>query len=198
MQQAKTLEEIQSRLTEITTEQDAHAARDFDAELAAVMTDGGDVDALEQQHLDAERIARRLRVERQALEAALPAARIEHARTALAPLKKEHTKAVKAATAAATKASAAWRELEAAVVEFEAVRQDAQEAAYKARAMLTEMEAGEVFPKRLGVPVSPDIERIAGSMMGFAPRAAELGRVRSDLVAAGYHHHIIDAQEADQ
>lgn len=64
--------EIRQRLVEIEKSQEAHAARDFDAELLEVMKSGGDVDALEEQHLEAERQGRRLRVERQALEAALP------------------------------------------------------------------------------------------------------------------------------
>lgn len=198
MNSTRNLEEIQSRLAEITTEQDAHAARDFDTELADALAQGGDVDALEQQHLDAERIARRLRVERQALEAALPAARIEHARTALAPLKREHTKAVKAATAAATKANDAWQDLQSAVAEFEAARQEAYQAAGTERAMLTQMGAGDEFKDRLGVPVSAEMALIAGSMMALAPQAAELGRVQPGLVMAGFQAHTIEVQEVEQ
>ncbi|MFT8276598.1 hypothetical protein ACMSSJ_13805 [Kerstersia gyiorum] len=73
-----TSDQIRTRLAEIKAEQAAHEARDFDAELLALMQSGGDVDALESQQLDAERAARRLRVEAQALKAMLPdAVRIE-------------------------------------------------------------------------------------------------------------------------
>lgn len=67
-----TSDQIRTRLAEIKAEQAAHEARDFDAELLALMQSGGDVDALENQQLDAERAARRLRVENQALQAMLP------------------------------------------------------------------------------------------------------------------------------
>lgn len=191
----RNLEQLEARLAEITAEQDTHAARDFDGELAAAMTDGGDIDALEQQHLDAERITRRLRVERQALEAALPAARIEHARRELTPLKKQHAQATKAATAAATKAHAAWLDLQSAVTEFETARQEAYQAAGTERAMLSQMEAGDEFPERLGVPVSPEMPHIAGAMMALAPQAAELGRVQPGLVMAGFQAHAIEVKQ---
>lgn len=64
--------EIRNRISEINKQQDQHLKRDFDAELLEVMNAGGDVDSLEQKQLDDERIARRLRVEKQALEAQLP------------------------------------------------------------------------------------------------------------------------------
>ncbi|MBC5831906.1 hypothetical protein [Vibrio metschnikovii] len=64
--------EIRNRINEIKQMQDKHQKRNFDAELLEVMNAGGDVDSLEQKQLDDERVARRLRVEKQALEAQLP------------------------------------------------------------------------------------------------------------------------------
>lgn len=64
--------EIRNRISEINKQQDQHLKRDFDAELLEVMNAGGDIDSLEQKQLDDERVARRLRVEKQALEAKLP------------------------------------------------------------------------------------------------------------------------------
>ncbi|EKO3708170.1 hypothetical protein LO977_002440 [Vibrio metschnikovii] len=64
--------EIRNRINEIKQLQDKHQKRNFDAELLEVMNAGGDVDSLEQKQLDDERVARRLRVEKQALEAQLP------------------------------------------------------------------------------------------------------------------------------
>lgn len=64
--------EIRTRLEEIDRLERAHCDRNLDAELAAVLRDGGDVDAVENAQLDAERTARRLRAERAALTAELP------------------------------------------------------------------------------------------------------------------------------
>lgn len=198
MSSIRNLEDIEARLAEITSEQTAHEARDFDAELAKAMTEGGDIDALEQQHLDAERIARRLRVERQALEAALPTARIERARRELAPLKQKHSKAVKAAVAAATKADAAWRDLQSAIAEFSTARQDAQAASSQERAMLTQMGADDTFPERLGVLTSARLETIAGEMLGFAYQVAELGRIAPGMAMGGVQRHPVEIVESEQ
>lgn len=64
--------EIRNRINEIKQLQDKHQKRNFDAELLEVMNAGGDIDSLEQKQLDDERVARRLRVEKQALEVQLP------------------------------------------------------------------------------------------------------------------------------
>ncbi|MDF5365770.1 hypothetical protein P3676_20305, partial [Vibrio parahaemolyticus] len=71
----KTVNQIQARLSEIAQEQSQFEQRDFDAELLEVMSSGGDVDQLEQKQLEDERQARRLRVEKQALELELPVAK---------------------------------------------------------------------------------------------------------------------------
>lgn len=83
MTQPMTAEQIQSRLAEIENEQAAFDSRDFDQELSQAIVNGGDVDTLEDQHLQAEKLARRLRVERQALEARLPEAQVAEARADL-------------------------------------------------------------------------------------------------------------------
>lgn len=84
------VEQIEKRLAEIKQEQAAFDSRDFDAELSQVIVNGGDVDALEEKHLQAERLARRLRVERQALEAALPDAVVEKAAQIVAGFAERH------------------------------------------------------------------------------------------------------------
>lgn len=82
--------QIKSRLAEIDSEQAAFDSRDFDAELSQVIVSGGNVDALEEQHLQAERLARRLRVERQALEGALPDTVAEETAQIVADLAEHH------------------------------------------------------------------------------------------------------------
>lgn len=84
------VEQIEKRLAEIKQEQAAFDSRDFDAELSQVIVNGGNVDALEEQHLQAERLARRLRVERQALEAALPGVVAEETMQAVTGLVEQH------------------------------------------------------------------------------------------------------------
>lgn len=83
-----TTEQIKARLAEIEKLQAAHDARDLDAELQNVMLESGNVDALEAKQLEDERAARRLRVERQALRAALPIATQNAAKAQLATLQK--------------------------------------------------------------------------------------------------------------
>ncbi len=79
--------EIRDRIDEITQLQEQHQKRDFDAELLKVMNAGGDIDSLEQKQLDDERVARRLRVEKQALEAQLPEVIYTEAKSELETLK---------------------------------------------------------------------------------------------------------------
>ncbi|MCQ9090564.1 hypothetical protein [Vibrio alginolyticus] len=64
--------EMRTRIREIENLQHELEQRDFDAELSKVMLAGGDIDALEEKQLEAERTIRRLRVEKQALESLLP------------------------------------------------------------------------------------------------------------------------------
>lgn len=82
--------EITAKLAEIAEKEAAHNARDFDAELRKVMVEGGDIDALENAQLDAEKQARRLRVHRSALEADLPIARKREAEIVIKEKHDEH------------------------------------------------------------------------------------------------------------
>lgn len=66
--------QIKERLAVLDSAEAELSARDYDAELSAALLNGEDVDALEQRQLEAERLARRLRVERQALLGAQPEA----------------------------------------------------------------------------------------------------------------------------
>lgn len=84
-----TADQIRARLAEIKAQQATHEARNFDAELLTLMQSGGDVDALEGQQLEAERVTRRLRVEAQALKAMLPEAVRTEVRTAIERLAEE-------------------------------------------------------------------------------------------------------------
>lgn len=84
-----TADQIRARLADIKAQQATHEARNFDAELLTLMQSGGDVDVLEGQQLEAERVTRRLRVEAQALKAMLPEAVRTEVRTAIERLAEE-------------------------------------------------------------------------------------------------------------
>lgn len=186
---------IKARLAELDEAQAALDSRDLDAELAAAMQAGADLDALDEEHLEAERSARRLRVERQALEAALPAALVVQAKQELKPLKKKHDTAIKDATTAARKANDAWVALLDAVTEFSEARQTAQEAAATERTLLARAGAADTFTDRLGVPTSQHMEAIGGHMMQMAHQTAELGRIHHGLITAGIQRHPIEIEE---
>ncbi|MBY3043697.1 hypothetical protein [Rhizobium leguminosarum] len=85
-----TAAQIRGRLTEIASAEQAYTARDFDAELGEVMRKGGDLDAMEAKQLEVERAARRLRVERSALEAGLPLAIKREAELSMSDMVKRH------------------------------------------------------------------------------------------------------------
>jgi len=110
--------EIQARLTKLQEAEEAHRARDFDGELAAALSQGGDVDELETQHLEAERQARRHRVERTALEAALPAALGREGLAQVAVLRAEYDELRPEAIKARDKALRAAASLEVALKEW--------------------------------------------------------------------------------
>lgn len=104
--------QMRERIAEIAQLQSEHDARDFDAELRDALESGADVDQLEEQHLQAERISRRLRVERQALEAALPDAARRDAEQEIEALAKGCTDHAEEYRSAATKLTAVLTEAE--------------------------------------------------------------------------------------
>ncbi len=128
----KTAAEIRKRLLDIGHEEESHAARDLDAELAEVMAEGGDVDAIEQAHLEAERVARRLRVERRALETALPAAERREAGVEAGRLAAEHEALTGFARASAQAAVAAWHQFREALAKFAETQKTAERLTHEA------------------------------------------------------------------
>ncbi|MEE3268666.1 MAG: hypothetical protein VX229_07495 [Pseudomonadota bacterium] len=123
----RTALEITARLQEIASEQAAFDARDFDAELGEVMRQGGDVDALENTQLEAERQARRLRVERSALESALPEAKAREGADALAAIEVEYDALTEQAQAAKAAIIKKWAALSDALTTWRDVGQQADE-----------------------------------------------------------------------
>lgn len=129
----RTALEITARLQEIASEQAAFDARDFDAELGEVMRQGGDVDALENTQLEAERQARRLRVERSALESALPEAKAREGADALAAIEVEYDALTEQAQAAKAAIIKKWAALSDALTTWRDVGQQADELTRRAQ-----------------------------------------------------------------
>lgn len=115
--------EITAKLAEIAEKEAAHNARDFDAELRKVMVDGGDIDALENAQLEAEKQARRLRVHRSALEADLPIARKREAEILIKEKHDEHVALRPEAAKSAARVLDAWNKLMTALDEWETYRE---------------------------------------------------------------------------
>lgn len=137
--------DIEARLKEIVDAETAHAARDLDAELAAVMRKGGDLDKLEEAHLDAERRARRLRVERVALEGELPEARKREGVERVSALAAQHSTLKDQAPDLVARLEVAWREYLAAVAAWQELQGSAGALTHEASAEAT----------RSGAPMPP-------------------------------------------
>lgn len=106
---------IEERLRELEALEAEHNARDFEAELADLMRQGGDLDALETAQLEAERVARRLRVERKALEVELPRARAREGAGQVAAFEAEFQELRAQCPDLEKRLAAAWSEYLAAV-----------------------------------------------------------------------------------
>lgn len=122
-----TTQQIRDRLAELDTQDAEHAARDFDSELSSALMNGSDVDALEAQQLDAERQARRLRVERQALTAALPEAAKREVQPELDKMATRHAEAATEAAETAQQIEEHWQELRALIESWTAARVESVE-----------------------------------------------------------------------
>lgn len=136
-----TPEAIRDRLEEIKALEAQHAARDLDAELGAALRAGGDLDALETAQLEAERQARRLRVERAALTAELPEAIKREGTAKVASLIDAHDALAGVAKARADAVADAWTAFKAAVAGWAALQDEAADITRKATAISEETGA---------------------------------------------------------
>ncbi|GAB5428036.1 MAG: hypothetical protein Devi2KO_14950 [Devosia indica] len=132
---------IRERLEEIKALEARHAARDLDAELGAALRAGGDLDALETAQLEAERQARRLRVERAALTAELPEAIKRDGTERVATLIDTHDGLAKVAKAKADAVADAWAAFKTAVAEWVDLQDEATAITRKAVAICEETGA---------------------------------------------------------
>lgn len=164
-----TAEHIRNRLATIKNEQAAYDARDFDAELSELMRKGGDVDALESSHLDAERVARRLRVERSALEAELPAALEREASATISGLVDQHAALAAKADEVANEVVRGWAAFVSASQAWHSVQTEGE--AITRRAATLSKDTSASMPVGLGLFNST---RVLGVLTEWHTRGGEL------------------------
>lgn len=132
---------IRKRLAELDQHEASFTARDLDAELGDVLRAGGNIDAIEAKQLEAERLARRLRVERIALAGELPNAIKREGAAKLANLVDEHRELKSSAKDKAEAIVTSWSALKAAVDEFAAVQEHAHQLTRDAISIVRETNA---------------------------------------------------------
>ncbi|UYG01775.1 hypothetical protein OCT51_11175 [Halomonas sp. LR3S48] len=155
--------EITARLAEIDAEQRAFDARDFDAELGEAMRQGANVDALEEQHLQAERVARRLRVERQALESALPEAKRREGGVELASVEAEFDALTERATKVKAEILEGWQTVQESLTRWGEVQKEADDLARRVVRIGNDSGITSV-PKQVGKFRSAAIGKACSSM----------------------------------
>lgn len=163
-----TVSQIQARLAELDEAQAEFDKRNFDAELSHALMGGADIDALEADHLEAERVARRIRVERSALETALPDAQSREGSDTLDGMAKDHAKLQKRAEKARDAVVEAWTALDAALGEWSEVRGEAVEMTQQASKVA--IKSGAALPKQLGTFQSAKLTDVHIDMRGAPTR----------------------------
>lgn len=155
--------EITAKLAEIAEKEAAHNARDFDAELRKVMVEGGDIDALENAQLEAEKQARRLRVHRSALEADLPIARKREAEIVIKEKHDEHVALRPEAAKSAARVLDAWNKLMTALDEWETYREKSGKISEEIYRLCDDQD---VEPPEMGKFISKSVHALAPKAHG--------------------------------
>ncbi|KQT60365.1 MULTISPECIES: hypothetical protein [unclassified Aureimonas] len=133
---------IRDRLAAIGRDERAFAARDLDAELATVMRNGGDADATEAAQQEAERVARRLRAERIALEGLLPEAILREGAEAMVRIKLRHDEAATEVDGVIDEMVESWNAFVNATQRFEKLQDEAFALTTQASNLAHETKAG--------------------------------------------------------
>lgn len=166
--------QIQARLAELDTTEAELLGIDYDAELSAALLSGADVDALEERQLESERLARRLKVERQALVGALPEALKQEAVPALESLTKDHDKLANEAKQNSQRIVELGRELAERLDQWLKYREDSDG--------LT--QEGFVLSQRVGLP-APKLGSFVDQ--GLSDVLLDIGRAKRKIGRAAEH-----------
>lgn len=154
---------IRTRLEALQEAETAHADRDLARELADAIAQGADVDAIEAQHLEAERQARRHHAERIALETALPLAMAREGTAAIEALHTEHNALQSKAIKVRDKILRAAEELETTLSAWAAVQTSAVNLDRQARAA---SQAAGIKPERISTFTSAQVSALPGRLIG--------------------------------
>lgn len=176
---AMTSSQIRDRLKELDTVESELAAIDHDAALSAALLSGADVNSLEAAQLESERLARRLRVERQALNGALPEAIRREALPQITKLAEQHTQTATQARQTSQRIAALWQELSGELAHWmehrrESVELTRQAAQVAANARLPVPKLGAFVDKNL-MTVLIDIRDARARMGTAAEHGANVG-----------------------
>lgn len=169
-----TSQQMEARLADLKAQESRHAARDLDAELREALTQGAGVDELEDDQLEAERRSRRRRVEREALEQALPMAKAREGTRAVAELREQHTALAGQAEEARDELLEAIKAVEVAAERWSQVREEGSRLGRKAYqvGVATGAETGQGF----GVFTSAAVAGALGRLLATAHQThAEAG-----------------------
>ena len=152
-----TADQIRARLAELGDVEPI----DFEAKLVEALRSGGDIEALEEAQQQAERHARRVRVERAALEAELPAAIKRAGVEQLATLTADHAELAIEAKATADAVAAGWEAFSTAVLAWASAQRRAEAITRSADGLAK--ETGAPMPS-LGTFRSPQIVGVMQAM----------------------------------
>lgn len=189
--------QIDTRLAEIATELAELEKIDHDALLTKAVVNGEDVDQAEENQAQAERRARRLRIEREALSGMVPEAKRIEAAPAIDKMKKAHSAKIAESAKVVAEALRHWGALQAAIAQLQTLRAEANNLTIQAQGVAR--EAGSVDPiSVMGLPVSRKLQQ-AGEYMTYAGREmcvwASMGMRDGDN---GYHGLNVDPVDAEQ
>lgn len=186
----KTLAEITERLAAIEVEQAELSKIDHDALLAEAIVNGADADQVEEDQAQADRRARRLRLEHETLTTMIPAAKRAEAAPAIEKLKKAHAAKVAQSAKAVQEALTHWEALQAAITQLQALRAETNNLTMQARALAE--EAGDADPVAdMGMPISRLLGS-AGERMGYLGKEVSVWASMGTRSEAGYHGPSVD------
>lgn len=190
----KTLAEITERLAAIEVEQARLSQTDHDALLAQAIVSGSGVDQVEADQANAERLAKRLRIEHETLSAMLPAAKRAEAAPAIEKLKTKHAAKVAESAKVVADALKHWEALQVAITQLQVLRADANNLTMQARTLAE--EAGDADPvAAMGMPISR-LLGMAGERMGYLGKDMNMWASMGTRSESGYHGPNVDQHAA--
>lgn len=179
------LDQLNARLEEIAVEREEINGTDFEAMLRQTVISGGDGDAVEEREAKAARRLKHLRIEAEALEEYLPAARLCAAQPALDAIRKQEQQAVTKACKAAERAMKAAEAMAEAMADYKAANDVVQEQVWPQVAEVKNNHDLEEVPRiNFGIHhggLNQKMQMVANNARGWA----ELAEYRTNQIGHG-------------